>query len=107
MSSLDSLQPLLRHGSLISSSMHSLRSDLERAASTVQASGHEKNCFEAPTAFAAAAWLLGLAHRNALGPGFDQILTMSLAPSDWLLGFRGQATRYSQLTPSLYRKTQD
>jgi hypothetical protein len=63
--------------------------------------------FEAPSASLAALWLLRCAHANALGLTYGKKLIVDQLFENRLLGFRGQASRYEKLTPSLFRMPLD
>jgi hypothetical protein len=108
MLSFDTLHKSPRNGMLISASaMRSLGSEIEAAACLVRRSAMDETSFEAPTALSAAAWLVVLSHKNALGLGFDAVSELPPHPADSLLGFRGQAAQFAELIPSLYHRDRD
>jgi hypothetical protein len=60
--------------------------------------------FEAPSASSAALWLLRCAHANALAPEYGRVPIKNRLFENSLLGFRGQAAKYTKMIPSLYRR---
>jgi hypothetical protein len=60
--------------------------------------------FSAPSAIAAAVWLLDCAHFNALGPSYGAVNKEKPFFKNRLLGYRGQSAKYTTLVPSLHRR---
>ena len=81
--------------------------DIEAAALRVQRDATDPRLWLAPTLYDAVSWLMAVSNENINSSAFKHVDLPSIAVSGKLLGYRGQAARYVDITPSIYRKSQE
>jgi len=105
---ISDVDAVVRHGQLIDAESNSWELQAAIGAAASELMPTETEIF-APSATAAAAWLLEVAHLNALGqrlPSSTWPFNVDRFPYDQnnLVGFRGQKRAYTTIKPTLYRK---